>query len=258
MKLKILVLITLLLLSGCSKSPDSEIQEITYPPADTKGINVTYINTKNGLVPICYTKDGKISLSGENYYYNLKNIISSEQSLKDKAYTYFSHTGKNLGSVNYSELESKLLCNTPCSALITSSNWQLSPTLRYESVKDSKKTAIEYRQFLTDTYPERFEDIDSVNITDIWEYDLDGDSANEAILKAKDENGIILYLMSPTLSNCVLEETGSDFTATPFIADLDGNGKFSLLTVTGDNFKYVTVYKENSMECEYMVYLPIE
>lgn len=233
MKSKIaLCFITMLLFSGCAKT-QPEKQSIIYPPADVTGINVTYVDTGKTLTPISLIKDGTSLLSGENYYYNIESTVNNSDGLQGKTYTAFSCTGENNGNVSLDKCPKS-------EALITSGNWQLCPDMRYGT-----KATDEYREFVADR-----------NITDVWEYDLDGDGANEAIIRACAENTQAIYIMSTTLGNSILQEC--EGTATPYIADFDGDGEYSIMTLCGNSFKMVTVYKEKSVEPEYTVYLPLE
>ena len=70
-----------------------------------------------------------------------------------------------------------------------------------------------------------------------------------------------MVLLSQTLGNKVLAssfEEDDGFVAVPFVADLDGNGAYSLVCVWGNSLKTVTVYKEKTTDTDYTVYLPID
>lgn len=257
MKLKVFIIIAALILSGCSKAPDNNDKDIVYPETDITGYNVTYIDIGDRMIPISLVKEGKSALTGDIYYYNLSNSVSNKTELCDKSYTYFSSDGKNLGSVAYAELDSKKIKGEGYNTLITSANWCLVPTLRHLKPEKNKAPA-EYMQVPQELMPEVYKSKDDVNITDIWEYDLDGDSSPEAIVRSQNDKGTLLYLLSPTLENHILEYSDSTVTAIPIIADLDGNGVYSLIKISGTAFKTLTVYKEKSCDTEYTVYLPIE
>ena len=257
MKLKVFIIITALILSGCSKAPDSNDNSTVYPEADVTGYNVTYIDIGDRMIPISLVKDGKSTLTGDIYYYNLSNIVSNKTELCDKSYTYFSGDGKNLGTVVYTDLDSNKIKSESYNTLITSGNWCLVPALRYLQTEKNKAPA-EYMQAPLELMPDIYKSKDDISITDIWEYDLDSDGSPEAIVKSQSEKGTLLYLLSPTLENRVLEYSDGHITAIPLIADLDGNGVYTLITVSGTNFKTAKVYKEKSLDTDYTVYLPIE
>lgn len=251
MKAKVITcIIAVLLLTGCSQNTEvPKTENITYPAADTSGMNVTYIDTGKNLVPISLIRDGNTLLSGENYYYNIENAVNNDDTLGSKKYTSFSHDGKNEG-------ETVLDSRPKEEALITSGNWQLCPDMRYTKFGNKDKVNNEYIQFIAQALPDVYKSAEDVTVSDIWEYDLDGDSANEAIIRINDDSGTLLALMSTTLGNCILDST--DGQATPYIADLDGDGEFSVIVISGGSFKRAVIYKEKSCEPEYTVYLPLE
>ena len=268
MKIKLIIpaLLALLIITGCSagKNPDSDMppeQEITYEQTDVSGTNTVFIKTKDGFVPISLVIDGKSRLSGENYYYNLQSIIDSESSVKDKNQTYFGSNGQNMGSVSYGELEQNKIKAEPYQMLITSGNWRLSPSIRYETFSNKDTVGDGYKQFIFESFPDKFASVSEINVTDIWEYDIDGDGTNDAVIRAVNDGYTVLAVQSPGLGSKILASdfnADADYTAQPFFADIDGDGTFSLITVSGNSFKTVRVYEPNSLEPDYIVYLPLE
>lgn len=255
-----LILIVLLILASCSVSPKNpsdttgEGDGIVYPEADVSGTNVTYIITDSGAVPISIVEGGYSMLSGENYYYNLQNTVDMTPDAPQKNFTAFSDSGINLGFADFDKITGDAY-----KTLVTSSNWKLCPNLRKTTFSDNKAD-ISYAEFIFSVFPDNFNSATDVNITDIWEFDSDGDGSNEAIVKAVGDNYCILAFLSQTIGNCILAcefENCKNFVATPFFADFDGNGSYSLCTVYGAGLKTFCVYKENTLDEEYRVYLPI-
>ena len=124
----------------------------------------------------------------------------------------------------------------------------------------SKKADPSYADFIFSVFPDNFNSVNDVNITDVWELDTDSDGINEAVVKAASDNYVIVVFLSQTLGNCVLAnefQNCKDFVATPFFADFDGNGSYSLCALYGAGLKTFCVYKENTLDEEYRVYLPI-
>ena len=268
MKLKFLlaVLIALLLITGCSKdnNPNDKLppeQEITYEKTNVSGTNTIFLKTRDGFIPISHVVDGKSRLSGENYYYNLQSVINSESPLREKTHTYFSSDGQNLGSVTYSEMEDNKIKAEPYSVLVSSGNWRLSPAVRHESFGKKDSVGDGYKEFIFESFPDKFSSTTDITVTDIWEYDIDGDGTNDAVIRASGDSYCVLAVQSPGLGNKILASSfdgDKNYTVQPFFADIDGDGSFSLITISGNSFKTVRVYKANTLEPDYVVYLPLE
>ena len=264
MKAKLIpvILILVLLLTACA-APDSLPQNTTgeddgikYPKPDVNGTNVIYISTEAGCAPVSICKNGTSLLCDENYYYNIQNVIDNDLTLKDKTYTLFTNSGKNMGQVSLDDIKENKITQTPLCSLITSANWKLCPNLKRTVYNDDQKADNGYYEFINS----EFSDTKNIKITETFEYDIDSDGNGEAIVVAKANNFTALVLLSQSMGNSVLCEStakSADFCAHPFIADIDGNGKYSILTVTGSGLKTVTVYKEQSAEADYTVYLPL-
>ncbi len=255
-----IILIILLIFTSCSAKPKNPSDTtgkddgIVYPEADVSGMNVTYVITENGAVPISVVEGGYSMLSGENYYYNIQNTVDMNTKIPEKTFTAFSDSGINLGTVDFENMTGDSF-----KTLVTSGNWKLCPNVR-KTTYSEKKADASYSDFIYSVFPDNFQSINDINITDIWEFDSDGDSVNEAVVKASDDNYIILVFLSQTLGNCVLAnefQNCEGYEAIPFFADLDGNGKYSLCTLYGAGLKTFCVYKENTLDEEYRVYLPI-
>ena len=267
MKAKLIIpaLLAVLLISGCSDGssnlqpiPD---QEIEYEQTDVSGVNTVFLKTKDGFVPISYVVDGKSQLSGENYYYNIQTIIDSQKSLYDKKLTCFGSDGKNMGSTTFSDLKENKIKSDPYQMLVTSGNWKLSPTMRYESYDKKDSVGDGYKQFIFESFPEHFSSVSEITVTDIWEYDIDGDGTNDALIRALGDGYAVLAVQSPGLGNKILASCFDDVTQYsihPFFADIDGDGLYSLITVSGNSFKTACIYKANSLEKDYIIYLPLE
>lgn len=264
MKLKpiLSIIVTLFLLASCSKPTlpnDSNANDgITYPETDVSGINSVYIITQNGPVPLSYSNDGVVPLVDDIYYYNLKNVISSDESVKQKAFTYYDSVGHNLGSVSYPDFESNKKEYNPYTTLVSTGNWRLCPDIRTVTYSDALAPN-EYTTFIKESFPNEFAST-PVTVTNLWETDVDMDGTNEAIVKAKGDNYAVIAMLSQTLGNYIL---CSDFSATqnyvcqPFFADIDGNGKPSIIIIEGDTLKMATVFKECSVTAQYRLYLPM-
>ncbi len=267
MKQKLLPLLVIfsLLLCSCSSASvqpgdtSGKDDGIKYPEADTHGSNVTYINTEVGMIPISLCDDGYSMLTGENYYYNIENTVDNDLTLSDKKYTLFTDNGTNCGDVSFTDITNNKIKQQPYHALVTSGNWKLCPNLKKTSYTEN--TADKgYKQFISESFPENFASASDVTVTHIWEYDVDGDNSSDSLVLADTDSYTILAFLSTTLGNKILAssfENDTGFVAYPFIADLDGNGVYTLVTVSGNGLKTVTVYKENTLESDYTVYLPI-
>ena len=267
MKAKLIIpaLLAVLLISGCSDGssglqppPD---QEIEYEQTDVSGTNSVFLKVKDGFVPISYVKDGKSMLSGENYYYNIQNIINSQTDIRDKKMTCFGADGTNMGSTTFSDLQENNIKSEPYQMLVTSGNWRLCPAMRYESYGKNDTVGDGYKQFIFESFPQYFASVLDITVTDIWEYDIDGDGTNDAIIRACGDGYVVLAVQSPGLGNKILAscfEDTSGYSVHPFFADIDGDGLYSLLTVSGNSFKTACVYKQGSLEKDYIIYLPLE
>jgi hypothetical protein len=259
-KLLPLFLVMLLIFTSCApsaKNPSDTTGDddgIVYPETDTKGKNVTYVITQNGAIPISIVDGGYSMLSGENYYYNLQNTVDMNPDISKKTFTAFSDSGINLGSSDFDKMT-----GDNYKTLVTSGNWKLCPNIR-KTTYSSKKADTSYAEFIFSVFPDNFASVSDVNVTDVWELDTDSDGTNEAVVKAAGDNYVILVFLSQTLGNFVLAcdfEHCDTYVATPFFADLDGNGCYSLCTLYGAGLKTFCVYKENTLDEEYRVYLPI-
>ncbi len=263
MKAKLIpvILIFVLLLSGCTAdtSPQNTTGKddgIKYPKADVNGTNVIYISTDAGCVPVSICKNGTSLLTDENYYYNIQNTIDNDLTLKDKTYTLFTNSGKNLGQVSLDDIKQNKISSSPLCSLVTSGNWKLCPNLKRTVYDDKQKADSGYYEFINKSFP----DVKNIKICEIFEYDIDGDNDGEAIVVAKANDFTGVALLSQSMGNSVLcssTANSKDFCAHPFVADIDGNGKYSLLTITGSGLKTATFYKENSTDIDYKVYLPL-
>lgn len=262
-KLILLISVTVMLLSSCKMNPPSQNdmppeQDITYEQTNVSGTNTIFIKTESGFVPISNVVDGKSRLSGENYYYNLQAVMANEKKLKDKQFTYFGADGKNEGYVTYNEMEKAR--HSPLEYLYSSGNWKLSPIMRHLTYGKNDTVSDGYKQFIYESFPELFPSLNDVNVTEIWEHDIDGDGTNDAIVKAVGDSYTVLAVLSPVLGNKVVAastDADKDYTATVFFADIDGDGGFSLIVIGGNTFKTVSVFKQNTLEPDYTVYLPL-
>lgn len=266
MKFKILplVFIFILLLTSCSKSSPhtqnttGEDDGIVYPETDISGMTVTYILTPDGAVPISVCEGGYSLLTSENYYYNLQNTVDMNADMPNKSYTAFTDSGINCGSVSFDDITAGKVEGESFHTLVTSGNWKLCPNIRKTSYDGNADSS--YCDFIYQSFPDNFASAADIKVTDIWEYDADDDGNAEAVVLSKTDDYTVLAMLSQTIGNKILASTfvkGSDFTAAPFFADLDGNGAYSLITAWGDTLKTVSVYKENTLDEEYRVYLPI-
>lgn len=265
-KLVSIILIMLLIVTSCSKSaptPDSTTGEddgITYPETDVTGVNVTYIKTPSGLVPISICEDGYSTLSSENYYYNLQSKVDNARLLDQKSYTAFTDSGINRGTVDYDDIIQNEVEENDFYTLVTSGNWKLCPNLRKTAYDKDTEADDGFKEYILESYPDNFKSVSDITVTDIWEYDSDADGANEAVVLANGDGYTVLAFLSSTLGNKILAASftdEADYVAVPFFADLDGNGIYSLVTVWGGGLKTTSVYKENTLEEEYRVYLPL-
>ncbi len=268
MKTKVIsiILILSLCLFSCAKSPllpgdtTGEDDGIEYPPADITATTVTYITTNAGAIPIAFFQNGHSKLVGENYYYNLQNLAENDLTLSDRKFTIFTDTGINRGNTTFASVCENKISEAPFHALATTANWKLCPNLKKTSFSENIADN-GYKQFILETFPDSFKTADDVFVTDLWEYDIDADGACESVVLANTDTYTVMVLLSQTFGNAVLAssfENDNGFVATPFIADLNGNGTYTLVTVWGNSLKTVTVYKENSTEVDYTVYLPID
>lgn len=268
MKAKVISIILILsvCLFSCTKAPllpgdtTGEDDGIQYPAADITATTVTYLVTQAGNIPISFCRNGHTKLTGENYYYNLQNIAENDLTLSDRQFTVFTDTGKNCGNVNYSSVCENKITEAPLHALVTSANWKLCPNLKKTSFKQNTAD-IGYKQYILENFSENFKTAEDIFVTNIWEYDFDADGTNESVVLADSDDYTVMVFLSQTLGNTVLAssfENDDNFVATPFIADLDGNGTYTLVTVWGNTLKTVSVYKEKSLDTDYTVYLPID
>ncbi len=262
MKLKhILLLILVLAMSvSCSKNniePKSNAEDkATYENTNTDGINGVYIITDKGPVPVAYTDNGKLSLAGDVYYYNLNNILENDDGVKQKTFTYFDNNGFNIGADTYEDFKKN--AKNPYETLALSGNWRLYPDLRIMEYDEKNKAPSEYLEFIKESFKDNLGEM-PIESVKVWETDLDTDGTNEAFVKAKTDDYTLLVMMSGTLGKNVLF---SDFEKSPcdvmpFFADLDGNGKPSVLLLSGNELKIVTVFKEGTVNALYSVYLPV-
>lgn len=263
MKLKILpiIIILTLLLCSCSMSngynhnTDGRDDGITYPKTDTSGTDVIYIITSVGGVPISICKNGHSSLSDENYYYNLQNSIDNDLTLKDKNYTLFTNGGNNCGNVSIDDIVKGKVKQPLLTTIATSSNWKLCPNLK-KTVYTDKTADSGYLEFISQSFP----DVKDIKICETYEYDIDGDDNNEAIVVAKAKNFTAIVLLSQSMGNSILNTSNTNddnSCAIPYLIDIDGNGKYSILTITGSGLKTATFYKEDCSGVDQKIYLPI-
>ena len=258
----VLIILISVLLCSCSNKAKPHYQEntgdnVTYEPSNTDGINGVYIITEKGPVPIAYTKNGTLPLSGDVYYYNLKNILWNDEAVKQKTFTYFDEFGCNVGKKSYSDFEKDT--NDPYKALALTGNWRLCPDMRHIEYDEKSTPPDEYKTLFLSGFDGKITE-QNLNITDAWETDLDKDGTNEAVVKAKGDNYVVIILLSETMGKNVLYshfDGGQNFDARPFFADLDGNGIPSAMILSGDSLKTVCVFKEKTPTVSYCVYLPI-
>lgn len=268
MKVKIIsiILIISLCLFSCAKSPvtpgdtTGEDDGIQYPAADTTGTNITYLKTQVGCIPISFCTDGLSMLSGENYYYNLQNLAENDLTIGEKKFTVFTDNGTNRGNANFADIIDNKITDPSLCTLVTSANWKLCPNLKKTSYSENTADS-GYKQYILETFPDKFASSDEVFVKTVWEYDLDGEGTCESVVVADTDAYTVMVLLSQSMGNTVLASSFEDdngFVAVPFVADLDGNGAYSLVYVWGNSLKTVTVCKEKSITCDYTVYLPID
>lgn len=268
MKSKVIsiILILSLCLFSCSKAPllpgdtTGEDDGIQYPAADITATTVTYLTTNAGAIPVAFCQNGHSKLVGENYYYNLQNLAENDLTLSDRKFTVFTDTGINRGNIPYASICENKITEAPFHAVVTTANWKLCPNLKKTSFSENTVDN-GYKQFIIETFSDKFKSPDDVFITDLWEYDIDADGTVESVVLANTDSYTVMVLLSQTLGNSVLAssfENDNGFVAVPFIVDLNGNGIYTLMTVWGNTLKTVSVYKENSTEVDYSVYLPID
>lgn len=254
MRLIHVLIILCLILCGCKganaplKSPSGDTVE--YPESDLAGTNVTYVKTESGFIPISVVKNGNSMLSGENYYYDLVNSVENDSTVSEKTFTAFDGEGNNVGAVNI-EKDSR----DPYTHLYTSGNWKLCPVVRRTQSQDEN-----YKQFILESFADKFTKPDDVTVTDILQFDIDGDGLDEAAVTAKGDGYTVSVLLSQSLGNKVLASAFDtpDFDCKSFVADFDGNGDFSLATLSGGSFMKLTVCKEKTADTDYTVYLPLK
>ncbi len=268
MKAKVIsiILIISLCLFSCAKAPllpgdtTGEDDGIQYPAADTKGTNITYLKTDAGFIPISFCTDGLSMLSGENYYYNLQNLADNDLTLTEKQFTVFTDNGVNRGGANFADVCDNKITDPTLHTLATSANWKLCPNLKKTSFSENTADS-GYKQYILETFPDKFKTADDVFVKNLWEYDLDADGTCESVVLADTDTYTVMVFLSQTLGNTVLASSFDEddgFIAVPFVADLDGNGAYSLVCVWGNSLKTVTVFKEKSIQTDYTVYLPID
>lgn len=259
MKFKIMPLILVLafMLSGCKKqsiipTPNpQQTDDVVYSEPDTGGTNATYIFTDSGWIPFSVCENGYSMLSGENYYYNLQNTLENRDGFEKKTLSIFDDCGKNKGS--------DLAKSAPLGAISTTGNWKLCPTVKKTNYGKNKADS-GFCQFIFDSFPDKFSSASDVGVKTVWECDVDGDGTGEAVVLSENKDSTVLVFLSQSMGNKILAasfETDKNYVASPFFADLDGNGVYSLVVAWGDGLKTVTVYKENALEEDYRVYLPI-
>lgn len=251
LKLFILAVCAALTLGGCAKPPAADPpftpDPTVYDTPDLAGMNATYIKTPSGIVPISMVRDGGSLLHGENYYFDLVLAADNDAELLAKKLTAFDNSGKNLGETdgaNEKDFEN----------LLTSGNWKLLADTRHSSSADNG-----YKQFIFESFSKELASIDAITVTDVAEYDLDGDGADESVVTATADKYTVLAFLSQSLGNKILgcAFDNDKYDVNSWFADLDGDGKFSLVTVTGDSFKVCTVCKEADIETDYIIYLPL-
>lgn len=268
MKVKVIsvFLIISLCLFSCAKAPliagdtTGEDDGIEYPAADTSGTTVTYLKTDAGFVPISFCTGGLSMLSGENYYYNLQNLAENDLTVSQKKFTVFTDNGTNRGEANFTDVCDNKITDPPLHTLATSANWKLCPNLKKTTFSENTADS-GYKQFILETFPENFKSAEEIFVKNLWEYDLDADGTCESVVLADTDNYTVMVFLSQSLGNIVLAssfEEDDGFVAVPFIADLDGNGAYSLMCVWGNSLKTVSVYKEKSIQNDYTVYLPLD
>lgn len=259
-----ILIISVILLNSCAAKPQPQNpgqDDIDYGMPDTSGMNSVSIVTKSGIVPIMYIKNGNVPLTDENYYFDIRSLIESDNAIKQKSFTYFDISGRNIGSVSYDNMGTNKIKPKPYEAIITSGNWKLCPDMRYECYADMKTSQDGgYSDFITSSFSEAFAD-KKPNITDIWEYDIDLDGTNEAVVRAMDEGYTVLALLSQSLGNMILAsdfESDGKYVAQPYFVDTDANGKFSLMLLSGGTVKTVKMFAENTLKPQFTVYLPLD
>ena len=268
MKTKVISIILILSLSlfSCTKAPlapgdtTGEDDGIQYPAADITATTVTYIKTNAGMIPVSFCQNGHSKLTGENYYYNLQNLAENDLTLSDRQFTIFTDTGKNCGNTTYASVNDNKISEMSFHVIATTANWKLCPNLKKTSFAQNTADS-GYKQYILEAFPDNFKTVDDVFVTGLWEYDLDGDGCCESVVLADTDTYTVMVLLSQTLGNTVLAssfENDNGFVAVPFIADLNGDGTYTLMTVWGNTLKTVTVYKDKSLETDYTVYLPID
>lgn len=254
----ILPLMILLLLTGCAKGGETAPSPapVEYGTPDRTGVNVVWIRTPSGLIPVARTVNGNGTLKGENYYYQLQATVDGDGVIGTKTLTAFDADGNFLGAVADSELQKA----DPYTLLVTTGNWQLSPAVRHTRYSAKEDAGDGYKQFIFESFPDRFGATSDVCVTDLWEYDLDGDGANDAIIRAIGKDCTVLAVQSPALGSRILDFYGEEgnYDTCVYFTDAEGDGSFALMTVCGNALKKATVYRPGTLEVDYTVFLPLE
>lgn len=252
-----LLIIVMLMMSSCSKGTangDSNADDgVEYPPADTSGMQVTYLPTQKGGYPVNISVGGAPALAGDVYYYNAVSTVEKDITVKQKTFTSFDDRGHNKGVVAITDVAGDDCKLEPYSALVTSGNWRLCPDMRVQSF-DNASPPGPYLELLSESYPDSEFTIDK-----LYETDIDLDGTNEAVFTAKSGDTLVVAVLSQTLGNKILHSTEAkeNAAAIPYFADFNGDSKPSLAVLCGSTLKTFTVYSDCSLDASYTLYLPI-
>ena len=107
----------------------------------------------------------------------------------------------------------------------------------------------------------------SVNITDIWECDLDGDNSNEVFIRsASDTEGgcySMLALLSQSIKSTLIAmdttDDANNFTLQPFVLNISPSGELKPCLISGGDYKKFELFDitEGELKSRYTVYFPL-
>ena len=274
--------IIVMCLSGCKKNEDPQQPDSTgdEPPAaepeklDISGDRCVLIGCGGHTPVVLLCDEINQFVNKDIYYFDALSYMTDELVTRldetGRFYTYDLESGKKQGESSlYNLLNEKVKKDT---ALTISANieGEFMPSMRHvEYTADSQgELSGQYSDLIRQLMDQNGLENAKVNITDIWEYDLDGDNANEVFIKAQNTENESSYSMLALLSQSIEStliamdtgESAENFTLQPFVLDISPSGELKPCLISGGDYKRFELFDiiDGKLSSRDTVYFPLQ
>lgn len=269
-------------LSGCKKhedlqQPDSAGGE---PPAaepeklDISGDRCVLIGCGGHTPVVLLCDEINQFVNKDIYYFDALAYMTDELVTRldetGRFYTYDLESGKKQGDNSLYNLMNEKVKKDANITISANIEGEFMPGMRHvEYTADSQgELSGQYSDLIRQLMDQNGLENAKVNITDIWEYDLDGDNANEVFIKAQNTENESSYSMLALLSQSIEStliamdtgESAENFTLQPFVLDISPSGELKPCLISGGDYKRFELFDiiDGKLTSRYTVYFPLQ